>query len=706
MPPPPDRSALSPRAIVRDLWTTTLGLPAALLDPTDPDPDPDSDSNGSSGPLVLPGLDGETESTAGVDTEEPALPSSFRIGALAQSVVALAGLTAALVDATRAPASTKLDTETAADAKPGDAPQPASASSPPASAPDTRSSNNNNNSSAAQQQGSNSEGRIRLPKVTVPLRHAVAEFHSERIYTLTAPSQSSSSPSATASSSLPSSGPAPAPPASVHGPVGGLYATPLDGSAVRIHDALPNHARAALDLLGLGGDGPAGAGSKSKGKQHGTDGDSKDDEGHGVGSVSREDIARRVALHTSAQLEHLAHDTPSGAVLYALRSYKQWDAHPQAAHTPDTPILIRRISSPSSSSSGPKPLPPAPNPSPSPSLSSQQGDNHQQQNQQQQHHHPHGCLSGLRVLELSRIIAAPTAGRTLAAHSASILWLTSPTLPSLPALDVDLSRGKRTIQLDLSDPAQRDTLHALVRDADVFIQGYRPGSLAARAGLSPEALARVNPHIVVANLSAFGPEGPWAGRRGFDSLVQTCTGMNVSEAAHRAGRDDDDERGHGSEDHREEDTGAADQQGGHGTAPAALPMPCQALDHASGHLLASGICTALHRRATHGGAYTVDVSLAATARYLRSLGQYSRARGFTPAAEARRVRPPGHAHGQLDGKPDNHNEGCALPPELFETRESGLGTLTALRHSAAVEGRRVGWHVMPKPLGSDEPRWV
>ncbi|PWI69545.1 hypothetical protein PCL_01192 [Purpureocillium lilacinum] len=696
MPPPPDRSALSPRAIVRDLWTTTLGLPAALLDPTDPDPDPDSDSNGSSGPLVLPGLDGETESTAGVENEEPALPSSFRIGALAQSVIALAGLTAALVDATRAPASAPADTNADMGAEPGDARQPASASSPPASAPGTHSTVKG--SSAAQQQASDPECRIRLPKVTVPLRHAVAEFHSERIYTLTAPSQSSSSPSATASSSLPSSAPAPAPPASVHGPVGGLYATPLDGSAVRIHDALPNHARAALDLLGLGGGGDDA--SKSKDKQHGTDGDSKDNEGSSVGSVSREDIARRVALHTSAQLEHLAHDTPSGAVLYALRSYKQWDAHPQAAHTPDTPILIRRISSPSSSSSGPKPLPPAPT-SPSPSLSSQQGDNPQQQNQHHHHHHPHGCLSGLRVLELSRIIAAPTAGRTLAAHSASILWLTSPTLPSLPALDVDLSRGKRTIQLDLSDPAQRDTLHALVRDADVFIQGYRPGSLAARAGLSPEALARVNPHIVVANLSAFGPEGPWARRRGFDSLVQTCTGMNVSEAAHRAGRDDDDEEeeeehGHDSEDHREEHAGAA----------AALPMPCQALDHASGHLLASGICTALHRRATHGGAYTVDVSLAATARYLRSLGQYSRARGFTPAAEARRVRPPGHAHGQLDGKPDNQNEGGALPPELFETRESGLGTLTALRHSAAVEGRRVGWHVMPKPLGSDEPRWV
>ncbi|UNI19301.1 hypothetical protein JDV02_005493 [Purpureocillium takamizusanense] len=778
MPPPPDRSALSPRAIVRDLWTTALGLPPALLDP-DPDPgsDGDDDDGDDGGPLVLPGLDGRTESLAGVDVEQPALPSSFRIGALAQSVVALAGLAAALADSTRPP-SPPPPTTTAAREASQNAAVDAAASSPSSSSP-------------------SSTHRLRLPKVTVPLRHAVAEFQSERLYTLV-PHHTSSASSPSPSSSSPC--PAAAAAAAV---VGGLYATPLDGSAVRIHDALPNHARAALDLLGLGGpagpyaadddddDGDDGSSAaddeaaaaaaarlKSGGEQRGRDRDCNANESNGIDNckgdtnstststsrqhraVSRADIARRVALHTSLQLEHLAHETPSGAVLYALRSYAQWDAHPQAAHTPDSPVLIRRIAMPSSSSSSSPspswPLRPIPSSSSSPLTSDQ-------------HTTPRGCLAGLRVLELSRIIAAPVAGRTLAAHGASVLWLTSPTLPTLPALDVDLARGKRTIQLDLDSAAEDDhpgqqmrLLHALIRDADVVIQGYRPGSLAARFGLTPEHLARINPRLaVVANLSAFGPAGPWAGRRGFDSLVQTCTGMNVSEAAHRAGRadddddhyhidehdhDDDDEQDHNddsdNDDDNEDNGDETNRKAHHHHHPPALPLPCQALDHASGHLLAAGICAALYRRAAaaaaapdvdghgyghgdghrHGdggdgdgsssGPYIVDVSLSATARYLRSLGQYPGARGFSSVSSS--SSPPSStsslaAHaGQAAADGGDHlhgGGGDGTQDDFFETRETGLGTLTAVRHSAAVEGRRVGWDVMPKPLGSDEPRW-
>ncbi|KAK3055093.1 hypothetical protein LTS18_011865, partial [Coniosporium uncinatum] len=170
---------------------------------------------------------------------------------------------------------------------------------------------------------------------------------------------------------------------------------------------------------------------------------------------------------------------------------------------------------------------------------------------------------------------APVAGRTLAAHGADILWITSPKLPDLPALDRDLARGKRTIQLDVRDPNDKKKLLELIKGADVFIQGYRPGAVYAHS-LSPSDLHTANPHLIYANMSAYGPNGPWSQNRGFDSIVQTCSGMNVSEAEHA------------------------------GNGEPARPMPCQALDHASGYFLATGIAAAVYKRATEGGSYLVD----------------------------------------------------------------------------------------------------
>lgn len=133
-------------------------------------------------------------------------------------------------------------------------------------------------------------------------------------------------------------------------------------------------------------------------------------------------------------------------------------------------------------------------------------------------------MTGLRVLEFSRIIAAPVAGRTLAAHSADFLWVTSPTLPSLPLLDIDLSRGKRSIQLNLEDTDDLKKCLALAKEANVLIQSYRPAYFADN-GLSPDVLWAENPNLIIANLSTYGNQGPWAKRRGFDSLVQTDSGL-------------------------------------------------------------------------------------------------------------------------------------------------------------------------------------
>ncbi|KAI7782692.1 hypothetical protein LA080_013028 [Diaporthe eres] len=375
----------------------------------------------------------------------------------------------------------------------------------------------------------------------------------------------------------------------VSGPIGGLHKT-SDGY-VRIHDAFPNHRDGAARLLGL----PL--------------------------TASRADVSAKIRDWASVDLESVGLDNE--LAIYALRSYRQWDLLPQAKAIADFPISISQIAT------GPAGLP--------------------------AHIFPgiYPCLRGLRVLEMSRGIAAPLAGKTLAVHGADVIWVTSPNLPSLPDTDIDLGRGKRTVQLDLHDDNERQKLMELVKSCDVFIQSFRPGSLAAH-GLSQEQVAALNPGVVYASLSAFGPRGPWSGRRGFDSLVQTCSGMNVSEAEH------------------------------YGTGGVAQHTPCQALDHASGYLLSSGIMAALHRRAKVGGSHAVEVSLAGVMKYLRSLGQYPGSSGFeVPDFETAED----------------------VEEKYLETCPTGFGELRAVRHSVTMKGCKVSWERMPKPPGSDKPEW-
>jgi crotonobetainyl-CoA:carnitine CoA-transferase CaiB-like acyl-CoA transferase len=192
------------------------------------------------------------------------------------------------------------------------------------------------------------------------------------------------------------------------------------------------------------------------------------------------------------------------------------------------------------------------------------------------------------VLDLSRVIAAPVAGRTLAQHGADVLAVGAAHLPNIETLVIDTGRGKRSTQLDLRDRSGHTALRELVRGADVFLQAYRPGALAAR-GLGPQELSDLRPGLIQVSLSAYGRTGPWAQRRGFDSLVQSASGIAFDEGQ---------------------------------AAGLATPgkLPCQALDHATGYLAAFGTMTALHRRAREGGSWQVRVSLAQTGHWLRSLG--------------------------------------------------------------------------------------
>lgn len=255
-------------------------------------------------------------------------------------------------------------------------------------------------------------------------------------------------------------------------------------------------------------------------------------------------------------------------------------------------------------------------------------------------------LSGVRILDLTRVIAGPLAGRFLAAHGAHVLKVDGSHLAQVDGLVVDTGAGKRTCFLDLRDEGDRARFLDLVDDADIVVDGYRPGALGA-LGLSAESLVARRPGLVVVHLSAYGPDGPWAARRGFDSLVQTATGVTA--------------------------TG----QRLAGTARP-TPLPCQALDHATGYLAAFGAVEALRRRSTEGGSWRVRVSLARTRHWLERLGVVD-----------------------LTALPEPE-----VPADLLHDLESPLGRVTLVRPPGELSVTPPHWATGPVPLGTHPPTWA
>jgi len=301
-------------------------------------------------------------------------------------------------------------------------------------------------------------------------------------------------------------------------------------------------------------------------------------------------------------------------VVTACRSFAEWDRHRQGRAVAELPLLsIERIGD-----AAPQELAASGRP-----------------------------LAGIKVLDLTRIIAGPVCGRTLAVHGADVLLVTASHLASMLPLVIDNGRGKLSAAIDLRESGGREKLAALIRDADVLVQGYRPGAIAAH-GFGPQDLVRLRPGIVYASLCAYGHAGPWAARRGFDSLVQTASGLNVAEAA----------------------------AFGSG-APQVLPA--QALDHATGYLLAFAVIAALMRRAQEGGSWHVRLSLAQTGYWLRRLGRID---GTT-------CRDPG-----FDDVSD-----------CLEETASGFGRLTAVRHAAVMSETPPRWTRPSVPLGTHAPAW-
>ncbi|MEU8032361.1 CoA transferase [Streptomyces sp. NPDC049099] len=289
---------------------------------------------------------------------------------------------------------------------------------------------------------------------------------------------------------------------------------------VRTHANYPHHRARLLDALGLSAD------------------------------ASVEAVAARLAERSAPEVEKAVYG--AGGLAVALRTPEEWQAHEQAAEVAARPLVERerpttapaRVLTPLDPAAAP--LLPA---------------------------------AGLRVLDLTRVLAGPVATRTLALLGADVLRLDAPWLPELPDQHADTGFGKRSATLDLG--ADRDTFEELLASADVVVTGYRPGAL-DRFGLSPEALFARRPGLVVAQVSAWGAYGPWGGRRGFDSLVQVATGIAATE--------------------------------GSAAEPGALPA--QALDHGTGYLLSAAVLRALTEQSYDGGGRWVRVALARTALWL------------------------------------------------------------------------------------------
>ncbi len=266
----------------------------------------------------------------------------------------------------------------------------------------------------------------------------------------------------------------------------------------------------------------------------------------------REAVARWDALELEEAI--IAADGAGGMV----RSMEEWGLHPQAAAVATLPLLeIERIGD-----SPPEPLPDGVRP-----------------------------LSGVRVLDLTRVLAGPTCARTLAEHGADVMKITAHHLPGSSSQELDTGHGKLSAHLDLRVRRDLETLKGLATKADVFSQGYRPGSL-ARRGLAPEDLAKLRPGIVYVSLSAFGRVGPWASRRGFDTVVQTVSGITSRQGELFPGAE-----------------------------PGPQFYPVSAIDYLTGYLMAFGTLVALARRAREGGSWLVRTSLAQTGRWLVGLGQ-------------------------------------------------------------------------------------
>jgi crotonobetainyl-CoA:carnitine CoA-transferase CaiB-like acyl-CoA transferase len=332
-----------------------------------------------------------------------------------------------------------------------------------------------------------------------------------------------------------------------------------------------------------------------------------------------ERAAERIATWRSLDLEHAAHEC--GALAIAVRTADAWRQHPVAREHASEPLLTQRLGDPCT-------------PRPWPSTGG-------------------APLAGIRVLDLTRVIAGPVGTRDLALAGADVLRVDSPRLPEIPWQHLDTGQGKRSTLLDLDAAHDRQRFNELLESADVLVLGYRPDAL-ARHGLEPATLASQYPALIIAEISAWGTTGPWQHRRGFDSLVQAASGIALAESTD-------------------------------GTLPGALPV--QALDHSAGHLLAASVGMALARQRATGRSTHVRIALARLAQELLAGGE--------PSAQ----------DGPSTNGADEQDAAAATVTQTVRFPD-GPHRVTSAAPVLAFEQAPKTYPHPSHPWGSDSPRWA
>lgn len=362
---------------------------------------------------------------------------------------------------------------------------------------------------------------------------------------------------------------------------------------IRLHTNAPHHREAALAALGL----PASPGT------------------------DRDMVADAVAQWKGEALETAVVD--AGGCAAQMRSAGEWSRHPAGAAVETEPLTAWTTLAPA---------PPVAAQSP-----------------------PERPLAGVRVLDLTRIIAGPVATRFLAGLGADVLRIDPPDWAE-PAAEPELTLGKRCARLDLASSSGARRIRELVAGADILVSGYRPGALAG-LGLDALQLQRIRPGLVEVTLNAYGWSGPWAGRRGFDSLVQMSAGIARTGMVHFG-------------------------------ADRPRPLPVQALDHATGYLAAAAALQAWRLR-LDGTVCSARLSLARTAVELQ---RFPAVPGAAPAAEA---------SGPGTGSPEQVPE--QLPEQTFWG--PGLRLVPPVRFEGTGPQPQLSWDVPAGPLGSAAATW-
>ena len=326
------------------------------------------------------------------------------------------------------------------------------------------------------------------------------------------------------------------------------------------------------------------------------------------GGASASDIAAATKQRGAFELEDAL--AVQGLCCAVCRTADEWAAHPQGALLATKPVVeVTKIGE-----AAPMPFAEAPRP-----------------------------LSGVRVLDLTRVLAGPTCARTLAEHGADVLHIASPGLPTIERFEMDTGHGKRQAYLDLNSPSEAETLRELVRSADVFSQGFQHHSL-ERRGFGAAQLAALRPGIIYVSENAFGHEGPWQDRPGWEQLAQSTTGVAVTQGIERPT-----------------------------LAPAAMN------DYTTGYFAALGTMMALRRRAVEGGSWLVRVSLSQTSMWYYRLGH------------------------DLDRAAAT---GLGDTDSFLETTTTPWGEMRHLRPPLRMSETDPHWALPTSPLGSHEPVWL